>query len=309
MTHENYFIHNLETEKLNIHTTKEFYKNLSDEQRKAIKQFCLWSKTANCWVSKGKADNCYYLIGKLTEYGFVYLGTKGERLAFAEKIEREQVRAENRAERAEHSAEKADAKSDALYSYAKKMADIIPFGQPILVGHHSEKSDRNFRNKIHNTFGKAFAEMDKSTYYKEKAERARATADGSKYSNPGYLSNRIREVEKDLRKYQRGLKGKLYETSPEKEVSEETRTFYTKKIEVKTEELEFYKHCLETCGQEIFTKEKLKGKKFVRINNQWEEIVRLNPNTVSVYNSCYTDRETQAKWPLRYSYSHIKEAK
>jgi hypothetical protein len=66
---------------------------------------------------------------------------------------------------------------------------------------------------------------------------------------------------------------------------------------------------LETCGQEIFTKEMLKGKKFVRIGNQWEEIVRLNPNTVSVYNTCYQDRESQAKWPLRYSYSQVKEAK
>ncbi|MBP2657188.1 MAG: hypothetical protein H6Q69_220 [Firmicutes bacterium] len=27
---------------------------------------------------------------------------------------------------------------------AKKMAEYIPFGQPILIGHHSEQRDRNF---------------------------------------------------------------------------------------------------------------------------------------------------------------------
>lgn len=50
------------------------------------------------------------------------------------------------------------------------MADAIPFGQPILVGHHSEKRDRNFRSKIHNTFSKAFEANEKAAYYKQRAE-------------------------------------------------------------------------------------------------------------------------------------------
>lgn len=44
---------------------------------------------------------------------------------------------------------------------ARDMAVQTPFGQPILVGHHSENRDRNFRDRIHNTFGKAFAEQNK----------------------------------------------------------------------------------------------------------------------------------------------------
>ena len=36
------------------------------------------------------------------------------------------------------------------------MASVIPFGQPILVGHHSETRDRNYRNRIHNKFSKSF---------------------------------------------------------------------------------------------------------------------------------------------------------
>ena len=40
---------------------------------------------------------------------------------------------------------------------ARKMAAVIPFGQPILVGHHSESRDRRYRNRIHDTFGKGFA--------------------------------------------------------------------------------------------------------------------------------------------------------
>lgn len=60
--------------------------------------------------------------------------------------------------------------AESLYSSAKEMASHIPFGQPILVGHHSEKKDRNYRDKIHDKFGKSFEKMEKAKYYTEKAE-------------------------------------------------------------------------------------------------------------------------------------------
>lgn len=79
-------------------------------------------------------------------------------------------RKENRIQYAKDQALKNKTESESLYKSAKEMADFIPFGQPILVGHHSEKSDRSFRNKIHNTFGKSFEKSDKAEYYENKAE-------------------------------------------------------------------------------------------------------------------------------------------
>lgn len=64
----------------------------------------------------------------------------------------------------------AASEARALHNKAHKMAECIPFGQPILVGHHSEQRDRNYRVKIHDTYGKAFAANDKAEYYKQKAE-------------------------------------------------------------------------------------------------------------------------------------------
>jgi len=78
-------------------------------------------------------------------------------------------RKENRIQYAKEQALKNKLESDRLYNSAKEMADNIPFGQPILVGHHSENRDRNYRNKIHNTFGKAFEKSDKAQYYEDKA--------------------------------------------------------------------------------------------------------------------------------------------
>ncbi len=79
-------------------------------------------------------------------------------------------RKQNRIDHANEQAAKNEQKSDALFNQAKQMASFIPFGQPILVGHHSEKRDRNFRKKIHNTFGQSFEAADKAKYYENKAE-------------------------------------------------------------------------------------------------------------------------------------------
>jgi hypothetical protein len=66
-------------------------------------------------------------------------------------------------------ADKARQESEDRYNQAGAMAAVIPFGQPILVGHHSEKRDRNYRAKIDRTFGKAFEAMNKAKHYEDKA--------------------------------------------------------------------------------------------------------------------------------------------
>lgn len=76
----------------------------------------------------------------------------------------------NRIEHAKQQATKNKELSDQLYNNAKKMGSVIPMGQPILIGHHSEKADRRYRDKIHNTFGKSFEAADKATYYEEKVQ-------------------------------------------------------------------------------------------------------------------------------------------
>ncbi|MFJ7315471.1 DUF3560 domain-containing protein [Pseudomonas sp. NPDC098747] len=66
-----------------------------------------------------------------------------------------ELKQQARRERYEDRATDAQAASAATYSRARDMASVIPFGQSILVGHHSERRDRNYRGKIDTTFGKA----------------------------------------------------------------------------------------------------------------------------------------------------------
>ncbi|MCY1395961.1 hypothetical protein D9M71_109200 [compost metagenome] len=80
--------------------------------------------------------------------------------------ERKQVA---RRERLEDRAAALSDESSRAYAKARQMASVIPFGQPILVGHHSEGRDRNYRARIHSNFGKSFALQDKAKHYEQKA--------------------------------------------------------------------------------------------------------------------------------------------
>jgi antirestriction protein ArdC len=77
---------------------------------------------------------------------------------------------EARKERYRARAEKLRGLAKSRLDQARRMADVIPFGQPILVGHHSEKSDRRFRERIHQNFGKGFDLLKQADYYERRAK-------------------------------------------------------------------------------------------------------------------------------------------
>ncbi|HYV99643.1 MAG TPA: DUF3560 domain-containing protein [Gemmatimonadaceae bacterium] len=72
-----------------------------------------------------------------------------QRLAFEEKRAAKVERLRARAERLRKEGE-------ARVERAHQMASIIPLGQPILVGHHSEGRDRRYRGRIETNYRKGF---------------------------------------------------------------------------------------------------------------------------------------------------------
>ncbi|MBU2810584.1 DUF3560 domain-containing protein [Acidithiobacillus thiooxidans] len=82
---------------------------------------------------------------------------------YAQKIEA-------RKERYRALSDKTRARAKAHVEQARRMADAIPFGQPILVGHHSEGRDRRYRARIHQNFGKGFDLLKKAEYYERRAK-------------------------------------------------------------------------------------------------------------------------------------------
>lgn len=82
--------------------------------------------------------------------------------SYADDLEERRAHREDRARRAQRQAEQ-------LAATARKMGDVIPFGQPILVGHHSERGDRAYRNRIIAKTEKACQAFDKADYHQGKA--------------------------------------------------------------------------------------------------------------------------------------------
>lgn len=77
-------------------------------------------------------------------------------------------RKDEKMQRYEDLASKAAIKGEELSNKAYNKMHSIPLGQPILIGHYSEKQDRKFRDSIDNDLDKMSKENSKSQYYEEK---------------------------------------------------------------------------------------------------------------------------------------------
>lgn len=120
--------------------------------------------------------------------------------------EREADRAQRRAARAEGLDAKAarlGAQAATAHDQAHRMADAIPFGQPILVGHHSEGRDRNYRARMSAAMDKA---VDLGGEAEETTRRAQASkgAEAQRLDAPQTL-RRIKALEERRRANDRHL--------------------------------------------------------------------------------------------------------
>ena len=101
-------------------------------------------------------------------------------------VERAEERAERFGEYSGHRAEDAERANDAVSA----IADNIPFGQPILVGHHSEKRARRDAQKIENGMRFAVKMWETSEYW---TRRAAGAIHAAKYKErPDVRARRIK---------------------------------------------------------------------------------------------------------------------
>lgn len=107
-------------------------------------------------------------------------------------------RAEERSERFEDYSENRAKDAESARKAVAAIADNIPFGQPILVGHHSEKHARRDAKKIKNGMRKAVNMWKQSSYW---SDRAAGCLQNAKYKElPAVRARRIKGIEADLRK-------------------------------------------------------------------------------------------------------------
>lgn len=112
-------------------------------------------------------------------------------------------RAEDRADRFEGYQEHRASDAEQARRAVDRIADGIPLGQPILVGHHSERHARRDAEKIENGIRKAIRMWDTSQYWKSRAAGAIRHA---KYKElPTVRARRIKTIETDKRRQERQI--------------------------------------------------------------------------------------------------------
>lgn len=129
-------------------------------------------------------------------------------LNLAGSIENEETsledRAADRAARFENYSEKRGADAERLSKLADSLSEPFAMGQPILVGHHSEKKARKLQARIHSTMSKAVSFYDQSNYWATRSEDVLRHA--ARKSKPGVRIRRIKGLEADLRRQEKQLK-------------------------------------------------------------------------------------------------------
>ncbi|MEK8217180.1 DUF3560 domain-containing protein [Paenibacillus sp. FSL L8-0463] len=288
------YILNLETSKIELHFSKEEYQSLTMDEKKSLKRAYLFSRYRSAWVSRS-TNNHYSAIRVAKELGFTDGGKTGERLSYAEEVERQVEKAEARIERFEKYADNAEARAKNLQSDLNSMhGDIAFFTQPIIAGHAGSQRFARQREKMFDRYHRGFEEYRKSEYFRDRAATSEQTASMSKFKNRSYLSNRIEECNKNIREYERRI------VRAEETQNESHMETLLEKMEYELDKLAFIHNKLDEIGGVQFNKDNLKAGYLVKIRGSWGTVVKANPKTVDV-------KYEVVPYTLKYAYAEIQD--
>lgn len=120
-----------------------------------------------------------------------------------------QERAKAKAERYGEWADAARKRSDEAFERSERAVANIPFGQPILVGHHSEGMHRAAIKRSHQAMDRSVEEMHKAESHESKAEYWERMADKIDLSMPESIEFYRHKLEM-AKEYHEGVKSGKY---------------------------------------------------------------------------------------------------
>lgn len=116
-----------------------------------------------------------------------------------------QARAEAKAEKLEGYASNAEKRSNAYYEASQEGRDFLALGEPIKIGHHSERRHRKLIERNWARMGKSVAESEKAKEYERRAEYWSERANKIDLSMPDSLEYFEEELRK-AKEYHQQLK-------------------------------------------------------------------------------------------------------
>jgi hypothetical protein len=188
----------------------------------------------------------------------------------AERETERQTRAAHRAERLDRRAEAAQQRADASYEAAKDLADRIPLGQPILLGHHSQRRHERDLDRINRGIERSYADRQLAEDARAGAARARVVAAGQE--SIVTIGNRIDRTQAEIRRITRFLEtaGGTYQDRA------------TRQLDELRDQLDHDQAKLAAAGGVPYSRDNVKPGDFVRVRGQWFPVVRANAKTVTV---------------------------
>jgi hypothetical protein len=250
-----------------------------------------WSRTLSCWYlprSRDKATSkamLEALAERLRQAGFTVTVTIDEtdRRTFAEAEAERAERAADRAERYDGYADNAADRSDAAWRRGRQIADGIPPGQPILVGHHSEGRARRDLRRMDDAMRTSVREGERAAHWSGRAAAAGGYEAFRK--NPGRTLRRIEKLRADLRaveKWQRGESAKGYRQDIG---NPETASELKIRHEELTEEISYWEGVIQQAeaeGFKVWSKADFRKGDFALSRGRWFEVLRVNAQSVTI---------------------------
>ena len=268
-----YYIINRETDKLELHFSKEEYQAMPDETKSTIRSNFLFSRRGGCWVSRAKRPHLSYVERIAKDLGAEYQGKTGEELTFEEKMERQADRAAARAERMDARSDAAAQRGEALQKPVENMrGDIAFFTQPNINTSAGRAFTRQ-RERMFAAFDRGFEEFKKSEYYAQRAEIARRTANLENSKDKAFCDRRVKDAQKNIKAIQKNLdhyhamlecdgmgeQQKRFDGTPiERAEIERWIEDAEERLESEISRLCYYQSCIDELGGVQFSKENIK---------------------------------------------------
>ncbi|WP_406054727.1 DUF3560 domain-containing protein [Kribbella sp. NBC_00889] len=216
-----------------------------------------------------------------------------------DRATRAQARSELLRNRALRRRESADASWDA----SRQVADGIPLGQPILVGHHSEPRHRRDLERIQSLAGKSVEQTRAAEADERRADVLSGEAE-RRYSVKAVgrritrLGTELRRVERELGGYSRVVGG--YSTIHPPATGDRAERLGLQRIDLQ-DQLKYWTGVRDelAADQPTYSHETINKGDYVRISGHWRKVARVNRKSVSV--------ETGYSWTDRAPYYDITE--
>lgn len=201
---------------------------------------------------------------------------------------------------------------ESLWQRSDQLTEHIPPGQPILVGHHSERGHRRTLERAQNL---AFAAVAKGREAREVAQRAEVVGDAAKYaaSIPATL-RRIERAQAELRGIDRNLEG--YERRSLNgrdevvyvERHEAASGAYRETLEARRAQLvgqiTYDEQAVEqakVAGFRTFAKADFTPGCLIKARGRWHKVVKVNRTTVDV--------ETGYSWTDKVKFIEVRDVR